>query len=156
MATFYSNLTSSAVEEVHTRVSGLLAGGQLRMARATYVMTAGTDESASDFINLVSLPVGAVVLPHLSWVYHEDLGTALTFDVGDTADPNRYALSITCGTNAGTRPFIASGDATLPAACIAPYTIEEANRMIIADLTTVTAPTAGQSIVFCIAYHAQI
>jgi hypothetical protein len=165
MATLYTDLTVS-LEEVHNRSNGRLAGGQIRMARGTFTLTAAT--ATADVINVVSLPVGAVVLPHLSYLVHEAMGTALTISVGDSTDTDRYMAStvLVTGTSAGVRPFIlvdwdsatVGGDVSaFPVSAIAtPHVITEATRMVTATLILVTTPTAGNDIQFNIAYHAQV
>lgn len=157
MATFYTDLTSADPQnEAHNRPSGGDVTGSLLVATATYTL-AGT-ETASDFINLVELPVSSIVIPEQCTVAHQDVGTELVFDIGDDDDPNRYALAVTCGTNEGLRAFVATGDATLPAQILTPYTIiqnetDAGNRMIKADITTATSLTASQKLVFRIVYH---
>ena len=160
MATYYTDLTdaSNTQRDAHTREDSRLAGSQLLLATATYTTNA-TSETSSDFINIVELPAGAVVVPSLSRVLHEDIGTELVFDIGDASDANRYALAVTLGTNAGVKYFIAEAATALPAAVTTPYTIPtpaaNANddRLIVADITTATSITASQTIIFEIVYR---
>ena len=167
MATLYTDVIPSTqeLEQAHTRSSGLTGGGQIRMIRSTYTTTTGTDETSGDVIKIANIPVGAVVLPHLSWFYHEAVaGTAWNMSIGDSTDVDRYAKSIDLAATTGVRPFIVidydstlGGDvAAFPDAVFTPLTVTEATRTVIATLGTITAPVASKDIVFCIAYHAQV
>lgn len=167
MATLYTDVIPSTqeLEQVHTRSNGLIGGGQIRMIRSTYTTTTGTDETSGDVIKIANIPVGAVVLPHLSWFYHEAVaGTAWNMSIGDSTDVDRYAKSIDLAATSGVRPFIVIDyDSTLggevsafPDGVFTPLTVTEETRTVIATLGTITAPTASKDIVFCIAYHAQV
>lgn len=97
MATFKSDIytTQSAVTG-DNRADGRLLSGKVRQAVAT-VTLAGT-EAATDTINLVELPQGALVDPSQSFVQAENPGTALVVDAGvpsdvDALTPTELTLS---------------------------------------------------------------
>ncbi|MGA0207754.1 MAG: hypothetical protein ACO3LT_08195 [Ilumatobacteraceae bacterium] len=165
MATHYTDLVTTSTELAHERGSGLIGGGAIRLIRSTYTTTTGTDETSGDTIEIANIPVGAVVLPHLSWFYHEAVAaTAWNMSIGDSTDVDRYAKSIDLAATSGVRPFIVIDyDSTLggevsawPDGVFTPHTATEATRTIIATLGTITGPTASKKIVFAIAYHAQV
>ncbi len=110
MATFKSNIASAqdpANGETWKRVSdGSTVTGDVIMAVATVTLTAAM--AANDVFNLVKLPSGFRVVPHLSKIAAENPGTTLTLQVGDdggsaggTADPDRYSgtVAVSAGGN---------------------------------------------------------
>ncbi len=123
-------------------------GGKLRFAVVTYAL-AGT-ETASDTINLVRLKKGAVPVPALSRVVHEDIGDALTIDVGFTSNDDALADGIALGTNAGDVAFTANGTAT--AAQYVPAEIATGDEVIFATVRTATNIVAGKKLLFLVAY----
>jgi len=169
MAIHYADVTTTATEYAHERGSGLSGGGQIRMLRAFYTTTTGTDEATNDTIVLGSLPVGSVVIPQLSWYAHEVLAaTAWTMNIGDSTDTDRYCIGQDLKATTGLRSFLrldwdsadpsGGGDiiTAFPDAVFNPHTVTEATRQVIATLTSITGPVASRDISFCIAYHAQV
>lgn len=101
MATLDSDLATTSTTMAHERVSGKNVGGDLLIMAASVTTTAA---AAASTINVGTLPVGAVVIPALSHVVHGAVGTSVTFDVGDSVDPNRYADDLDVAA-AGTTQF---------------------------------------------------
>jgi hypothetical protein len=65
--------------------------GPLKIAAIDIALTA--EDVAGTVINAFQLPPGAIVLPALSCIVVDDAfgATALTVDIGDLTDPDRYA-----------------------------------------------------------------
>lgn len=65
---------------------------------ATIKVPVTADNVATDVITLLELPAGAIVLPELSRIYVTDDMTsgALTIDIGDIVDPDRYCDGANC------------------------------------------------------------
>ena len=79
---------------------------------------------ATDVINLLRLPPGAIVLPENSKiVVTDDLTSgALTIHVGDIVDPDRYCISANCAAP-GVIDFIAAAATTFPAGFGTPHAV---------------------------------
>lgn len=128
-------------------VNGDRTGGLLLYATAIYTQV--NTEAANDTIQLFDLPAGAVIVPQLSHVtLSGDPGTALTMDVGDAADPNRYADTVVL--SSGGEVKFNSG--TMPAAATVPYQ-PTAQTRIYATVKTATSLSGSPKIVFTIAYR---
>lgn len=71
-----------------------------------------TDNAAGDVIDLIRLPDGVIVIPELSKVIvTDDMSSgAVTFNIGDVVDADRYAVGINCA-SPGTVEFLSG---TLP------------------------------------------
>ena len=150
MATLYTDLTSASTDAKDRVSDGSKASGSLMVARCSYTLV--DTESAADIIDLVKLPEGSVVLPHLCKLVLENPGTTLTFDIGDDdvadPDPDRYADAIVASAG-GEISFGVAG-----IAADAPYKL--ANQATIqATVMTESTLTAGALLVFYIAYTAQ-
>lgn len=67
-----------------------------------------TDNAALDVIGLIELPAGSVVYPELSFIVVTDDMTsgALTIDIGDAVDVDRYCDGANCAST-GTVQFLA-------------------------------------------------
>lgn len=65
---------------------------------ATIQVPVTADNVATDIITLMQLPPGAIVLPELSKIVVTDDMTsgALTIDIGDIVDPDRYCDGANC------------------------------------------------------------
>jgi len=90
MATKYTNI-ETALTNPKDRYDGKIRSGKIQMTRATY--TADGTEANTDTLQIVTLPVGAAVLPHLSQVFVSGTGITWTGAIGDAGDDNRYMLS---------------------------------------------------------------
>lgn len=119
----------------------------------TYIM-AGT-ETAADTINLVKLPLGAIIDPTLSSVVSTGAASTMTLDIGDddvlgvglAADPDRYADGLdTAAAGIDTFSSIAAAARSIPYAL-------GADSTIIATFATLNTPTAAGKLVFRIAYR---
>lgn len=113
----------------------------------SYTLTGS--EAANDTIQLMDLPVGAVVIPDLCSVTSADPGTTLTLDIGDAADVDRYADDIVL--NAGGRVGFNS-TLPVPAGITTPY-LTVATSRVFATVKTAAALTAAVKLNFLIAYR---
>jgi hypothetical protein len=73
------------------RASGYKATGQV-LYHVSTVTTTAIDLGST--INIGKIPIGSIVVPCLSWVEHGAVGTSVTFNIGDSADADRYATLI--------------------------------------------------------------
>jgi len=79
-------------------------GSALRYKLATWTVTAAqvtSEEGATAgnmTVQLATMPKGAIVNKALSHVEWEDLGTTVTFDIGDGDDQDRYCSALVGGT----------------------------------------------------------
>ncbi len=97
-------------------------------------------ESAADTFNLVRLKEGQVLRADLSTVTHDDGGTTLTIDIGDSVDPDRYSDGFDIGGGAGTERFTTPA---IPDSVPNPFSITEATRDIIVTIKTTGTPAAA-------------
>tara|TARA_R110000796_G_scaffold252537_2_gene387467 strand:+ start:10896 stop:11354 length:459 start_codon:yes stop_codon:yes gene_type:complete len=148
MATIYTDLTRASEDAKDRNEDGDKPFGDLRIARASYTLV--DTESVADIIDIVKLPEGSTVIPHLSYVVLENPGTSLTLDIGDddattAVDPDRYAdaLDVAAG---GAISFGVTG-----VAADAPYTLQ-AQSTIQATVMVESTLTAGALVVFYVAY----
>lgn len=95
------NNAGNALTGAATRASGRDVGGEVLYLVASATTTA---IDAGSTINVGIIPAGARVIPALSYVVHGAVGTSVTFDIGDSADPNRYADGLDVAA-AGTTQF---------------------------------------------------
>jgi hypothetical protein len=134
------------------RAQGLKISGLLLIATSTYTML-GT-EAAGDKINIVRLPMRAMVDPTYSTVVGDGIATTATLDVGDddvlgvgaAADVDRYADGLDVAA-AGIDKF----DANACAARLTPYVLGS-ESWIIGTLVTLVTPVAGKKLVFRVGY----
>ncbi|KKM71363.1 hypothetical protein LCGC14_1431370 [marine sediment metagenome] len=79
-------------------------GSALRYKLGTWTITAAqvTSEEAltagNMTVQMVKVPKGTIINPVLSYLEWEDLGTTVTFDVGDGDNQDRYCSGIVGGT----------------------------------------------------------
>jgi len=154
MADFNSSIITKQLAVDSGRLStGLVDGddvtGVVLMSTISYTL-AGT-EAANDTIQLVDLPLGAVVVPQLSYcTTSADPGTTLTLKVGDAADDDRYASGIVLSAG-GAVPFT---NTNIPAAVATPYRIATtANQRIVCTVASAASLTAAVKVIFTIAYR---
>lgn len=124
------------------RVLGRDACGQVLLARGTYTVGAGV--AVGDTIKVARLPKGAVVIPALSGVTTEALGTTFTVKLGTTTTTDRYAASVNLLT-AGAVDIKGGTEG----AALAPLHDSE---WVIATVTAVTGAVVGKRATFCVAY----
>lgn len=115
-------------------------GSALRYKLGTYALSGS--EAAADVVQMVKVPKGAIINQRLSYIEWEDLGTTVTFDVGDGDDDDRYCSAVVGGTASATTVTTfeeARGVAVYTA--VKEYTVEDTIDL---TLDTVSTPTAGQ------------
>lgn len=111
---------------------------------------AGT-EAANDTINLFRAVPGSKLIPSMSRITCEDPGTALTLDIGDASDSDRY-LDGAALTTAHDATFGSLPSVTATAAQYRPVVITDANKDIVATVMTATSLTAGAKILILLAF----
>ena len=123
--------------------------GTVRYARFDCVFDGSN--VATDVIDLGTLPAGAIVLPSFSSIIVTDDMTsgALTIDIGDATDPDRYCDGANCAAP-GTVNFLAP---VIPDGFTNPYVIESANTLLKATLATFTATIEAGAFSVIIAYR---
>jgi hypothetical protein len=122
-------------------------GGKLHVERHEYVLTDA--EAANDTIDVCWLPVGAVVVPHLSCVAASgDPGTTLTLDIGTSDDADRFANEIVL--SAGGAAILFSS-ATLPEESHNPTPLTTATK-VICTVATAASLADTRTLVFWLAY----
>lgn len=112
------------------------------MARATFVTE--STMTVGDTIQLVQLPKGAVIVPHLSQIMTEALGTTFSVNIGDIGNASRYAAALDIKT-AGSHPL--SGTSGM----LFPVQLAESG-WITATITTASAISAGKTATAWITY----
>ncbi len=112
-----------------------------------------TDNAALDVIELFELPENAVVFPELSFVLVTDDATsgALTLDIGDATDPDRYADGINAAT-AGKIEFTSVASTTVPSALHTKYKTTGTTNLVTLTLATFTATIEAGEIIVVIGY----
>lgn len=144
MATFKSaEYTTQSAATGDNRADARLTSGKVRQASLTYDLV-GT-EAATDVINLVELPTGAIVDPSQSFVQLENPGTALVVDVGvpsnaDLLTPTALTLS------SGGKVFFDTADDA------ARHEIASGDELVSITVNTATSLTAAQKIRVVITY----
>jgi hypothetical protein len=121
-------------------------GGTVKVLRGTYTTTG--DEATNDTFNLCYLPKGASPLRGLSSVTCVDPGTALTLDIGTSANPDIYADGIVLSAG-GTISFGSTVAGT--AGDLAP-TVTTDNSVVIVKLASADTVTASVVLYFTVAY----
>jgi hypothetical protein len=112
-----------------------------------------TDNAQSDVIELIELPVGAILLPELSKVLVTDDATsgALTLDIGDSSDADRYADGVNCA-SAGTVDFTSVVSTTVPAGLHTRHEVTSTTRLVTLTLATFTATIEAGELIVVIAF----
>jgi len=121
-----------------------LAGGKLRYLVVPYI-TDGA-EVTGDTINLGKLKVGAVPLPTLSRINSQAAFDCDDVNIGTTLNVNSLADALDTTNAELDQPFV-GGDNRF-----APVAITAGDEDIIATLVSVVTTTAGQLVLFLIAY----
>lgn len=114
-----------------------------------------TDNAALNVIELIELPDNAIVFPELSFVIVTDDATsgALTLDIGDSVDPDRYADGINAA-SAGKIEFTSVASTTVPDGLHNRYKVVKADgtNLIKLTLATFTATIEAGEIIVVIAF----
>jgi hypothetical protein len=103
-------------------------------------------EVTGDTLQIVKLKKGAIVVPHLCRVLSEAAFDIDNMDVGDGVNVNRYADAIDT-TNLASNVVFSGGDENY-----APTAIDTGEEVVTATLVNVTTTTAGQLVLWDIAY----
>lgn len=150
MKEYYTNVGQSQYDTSKGRVISMAKGsevcGTVLMARATMVVASAM--AVNDVVNLVHLPPGAVVVPHLCRVACEACGTTLTVTVGDKDDPDRYSGSLTL--SAAADLAFAKADGGLNPVVL--DRVDGKGTWIRATITGASALAAGKRVQWWIAY----
>lgn len=152
--------TSHFDAQVSTRVNtsrnapASRSDGEIQFAVIPYTLTSGTDEAAADLIKLCILPAGVIPVPSLSSITADaDPGTAFTVDVGTAENTDGWGDGVAL-TTAGKVEFCAAAHtapAWLAETKIAADT-GSGNAVVYATVVTSTAPVAGVTLYFTLAY----
>ena len=124
-------------------------GSALRYKLGTWTITAAqvTSEEAltagNMIVQMVKVPKGAIVNKHLSYIEWEDLGTTVTFDVGDGDDQDRYCAALVGGT-ASTGGVTTFEEATGVGVFIAEYEYTAEDTIDLKNTATIDTLVAGQ------------
>jgi hypothetical protein len=123
--------------------------GTIRFARFDVPTT--TDNAPNDVIALGTLPEGAVVLPELSRIIvFDDMSSgAVTIDIGDVTDVDRYADGVDCAA-VGIKEFLTPA---IPDGFTNPYKVTGANCVINAKLITFAATVEAGGFSVILAYR---
>ena len=114
------------------------------------------DNVATDVITLIELPPGAIVLPEISSIIVTDDMTsgALTIDIGDSGDPDRYCDGANCasvGVVNFLTPAIPAGFATRTATAET-ASASQSGTVVTATLATFTATIEAGEFYVSLAY----
>lgn len=112
-----------------------------------------TDNVALDVIEVWEFPENSVILPEQSRVIITDDATsgALTLDIGDATDPDRYADGINAA-SAGIVEFCSVTSTTVPSALHTQYKTTGTTNLVTLTLATFTATIEAGEIIVVIAY----
>lgn len=140
--------TQQSSDRIRSRADGSRVNGTLRMARATYVATG--NEAAGDVINIVQLPVGAMIVASKCRVSSDGVGGtgAAVASIGDAGNASRYSATSITVSSAATSLVTPQN-----AIAVVPYAISAGNETVTATLALTSGSlTAGKLISFLIAY----
>ena len=147
MPSFNASNYQGAVTSLANRLESKNVEFTVKYKKASYTSIA--TQAANDTINLAIIPAGCRVIPELSFIRRDDAAAAaLTIDVGDAGDADRYSdgfNAAAAGSQAFTTPAVPDG-------AINPYTLT-ADTVIVAKIATITTPAADVEIEFLIAYE---
>lgn len=126
------------------QLAAIHTGAGVHVATAEFTMPASV--AAGDLIAICNVPCGARVLPQLSYIASEGVGTLqLTVGTQDAADAYSASLTVTA---AGTYQLAKGSQAV----SIKPM---DSTTMLYAKVGGIPAVTAGKKLVFSIAYGIQ-
>ena len=147
MASFNASNYQGAVTSLANRLESKYVEFTVKYKKASYIST--DTQKANDTINLAIIPAGCRVIPELSYVRRSAAtATALTVDIGDSLEPDRYADGLDikdAGTSAFTTPAVPDGT-------LNPFTLTT-DTVIFADVKAASAVLDGINIEFLIAYE---
>lgn len=147
MASFNASNYQGAVTSLANRLESKNVEFTVKYKKASYTSIA--TQAANDTINLCILPAGCRVIPELSFIRRDGAAAAaLTIDVGDAGDADRYSdgfNAAAAGSQNLTTPAVPDG-------AINPYTLTD-YTVIVAKIATITTPAANVELEFLIAYE---
>lgn len=120
------------------------SGGKLRYQVIRYTVDGA--ETTADTITLCRLKKGATVIPSLCRVISQAAFDADDMNIGTASNDNKYADAMDTTNAALDQPFVGGDNWFEPAAITDDY------EDIIATLVSVVTTTAGQLVLFLIAY----
>lgn len=147
MASFNASNYQGAVTSLANRLESKDVEFTVKYKKASYITT--DKQKANDKINLAIIPAGCRVIPELSYARRSAAtATALTVDIGDSLDSDRYADGLDikdAGTSAFTTPAVPDGT-------LQPFTLTT-DTVIFADVKAASVVLDGINIEFLIAYE---
>ena len=147
MASFNASNYQGAVTSLANRLESKDVEFTVKYKKASFATNDAI--AADDKINLAIIPAGCRVIPELSYARRSKAtATALTVDIGDSADADRYANGLDikdAGTSAFTTPAVPDGT-------LNPFTLTT-DTVIFADVQAASAVLDGINIEFLIAYE---
>ena len=147
MASFNASNYQGAVTSLANRLESKNVEFTVKYKKASYTSIA--TQAANDKINLAIIPSGCRVIPELSYARRSaKTATALTVDIGDSADADRYADGLDIK-DAGTSAFTTTA---VPDGTLNPFTLTT-DTVIFADVKAASAVLDGIKIEFLIAYE---
>ncbi len=149
MTTLLSTQLTADAASPPTRGEFNRNGSALRYKLGTWTITAAqvTSEqgitAGNTIVQMVSVPKGAIVNKHLSYIEWEDLGTTFTFDVGDGGDQDRYCAALVGGT-ASTGGVTTFEEATGVGVFIAEHEYTAADTIDLTNTATISTLIAAR------------
>lgn len=143
MATLKTDIRAGQSGNVRERVEGQKVTGDVKTFFATYTTTGA--EAASDELEIVGLPVGAILLVDTLRVSTDGVGgtTATLATLGDKADPDRYSATAVGITNAASFSTVTGVNAN----AVAPYAVTASTNVVTATLGLASGSfTAGKKV----------
>jgi len=142
MATYKSDIyTIQSAATGDNRADGRLLAGKVR--QATAYVTLNSSLAATELINLVELPKGALVDPSQSFIQLANPGTALVADVGVPSDADALTPTALTLSSGGKVFFDTADDAPL-------YEVAEGDELVSITAntaTTITGDTALRAVI---------
>lgn len=151
-ATLKSDLVTNADASPVVMANPNLVGGPVRRIRATYTFTGS--EATGDIVEMAKVPKGTIILRELSTVTHEAMASAITVEVGDVDDPNRYcsALGMQSVTVPGNPIYLTEAIGTDTVYVHNVVGTATTNDTVNLTLTLVTTPTAAKKVTLDLYY----
>ncbi len=148
MATLYSTQITNDMANPPVRGEFNRNGSALRCKLGKYTLSGS--EASGDVLQMVTIPKGAIVNRHLSYMEWEDPGTTFTVELGDGVDADRYAS--TWDIKAASATTVVTLEEAVGVAVYHEEYEYTAEDTIDLTLTSVGTPTAGQDINLFIVY----
>jgi len=141
MATLLTDL-KAALTNPKDRLGGAATRGRVNHTTATYSVAAAMADT--DTIEIMDLPVGAIVLPEYSSVITDGVGSSTcTLNIGDAGDADRYATAL---------DMTSAGKVDFDAFPIADYEVVEANKTLVATVSLTGAAAGTETLKFSIGW----